>query len=318
MPITPADIRNSVLLSVATVAASILMLNANATIIAIPVVAFALGWITYRFGTLQAAVVALTAGVVVSVLGPVLFGSTVLDGAYVAVCLLAAGPVSATLLRRYPAVNVAAGIALVMTAAFLVAPIGAETLKASLAAMTGLVSSITGGSVSDAAAVKAAAQTVIAQTAATWPASVFYTLGFGTAIGVAFTARAGRALGQQVSRYGALADLDLSFHLVWPTIAGLGFAAAGTLWSKAPVLLGQVGTNALLIVRPLLFLQGVAVFAALYRRMGAGKVAKTVGLVLLTLTELFVPSVSVVGMADLFANLRRLPRGNEAAPGPIL
>jgi hypothetical protein len=72
-------------------------------------------------------------------------------------------------------------------------------------------------------------------------------------------------------------------------------------------------------VRPLLFLQGVAVFASLYRRMGAGKIAKTVGLVLLTLTELLIPfpSVSVVGLADLFANLRRLPRGHEAVPGPV-
>jgi hypothetical protein len=83
------------------------------------------------------------------------------------------------------------------------------------------------------------------------------------------------------------------------------------------VLLGQIGTNALLIVRPLLFLQGVAVFSSLYRRMGAGKIAKSVGLVLLTLTEFFIPSVSLVGLADLFANLRRLPRGQDVAPGRV-
>ena len=310
MPITPSDIRNSVLLSVAAVAAGILMLNANATVIAIPAVAFGLGWITYRFGAPQAAVVALTAGVVVSVLGPSLFGTTVMDGVYVAVCLLAAGPVSATLLRRYPAVNVAAGISLVITAAFLAAPAGAATVSSTLQLMRDMGAS----GANTSAATLAAGVSLIATI---MPTIVFYQMGLGVAIGVALTARAGRILGQQVNRYGALADLDLTFHLVWPTIAGLALVAAGTLWSKAPVLLGQIGTNALLMVRPLLFLQGVAVFSALYRRMGAGKIAKTVGLALLTLTEFFIPSVSVVGLADLFANLRRLARGQEVAPGRV-
>jgi uncharacterized protein YybS (DUF2232 family) len=80
------------------------------------------------------------------------------------------------------------------------------------------------------------------------------------------------------------------------------------MWSQAPSWLLLTGDNVLRIVRSLLFIQGVAVFAALYRKMKAGRVTKVIGFVLLALTELFVPSVSVVGAVDLFANLRKIPR----------
>jgi hypothetical protein len=308
MPISRADMRTTVLMGIATVAAGILMLNANATLFAIPVAAFALAWLTYRFGTAPAALLALFAGVVVALLGPSLLGTTALDGVFVAVSLLAVGPVTAMLLRRYPAVNVAAGISLVLTAAFLAAPAGSVAIAATVQLMREWAAAST------SPAPATVAVTVKAMTGIL-PAVVFYQFGLGVAIAVSFVGRAGRMLGLEVNRYGALADMDVSFHTVWPTIIGLALAATGSLWSKAPVLVGQVGTNMLLFVRPLLFLQGAAVFAALYRKMGAGRIAKTVGMVLLTFTEMFIPSVSVVGLADLFTNLRKIPRGQEAVPG---
>jgi uncharacterized protein YybS (DUF2232 family) len=69
-----------------------------------------------------------------------------------------------------------------------------------------------------------------------------------------------------------------------------------------------------MIVRPLLFLQGAALFATLYRKAGAGRVNRAIGLALLLLTETFVPSVSILGVVDLFANLRKLPRAGGGAP----
>jgi len=318
VPISPADIRNAVLLSLATVAASVLMLNANSSIVAIPLVAFALGWLTYRFGTAPAAILALLAGALVALLGPSLLGTQVLDGVYVAIALLAVGPMSAMLLKRYPAVNVAVGVALVATAAFLLSPLGAETYASTMALLPRMVTALTsGGSVTDTATLKVTTDALISQIAMTWPASAFYTLGAGVVIGVSLTGRAGRMLGQQVNRYGVLADIDVSFHVVWPTIAGLALAAAGIMFTSLPTVIAVVGTNMLLCVRPLLFLQGVAVFSALYRKMGAGRIARTIGLVLLCLTELLVPSVSILGVVDLFMDLRKVRRGRDVAPGGI-
>jgi uncharacterized protein YybS (DUF2232 family) len=94
-------------------------------------------------------------------------------------------------------------------------------------------------------------------------------------------------------------------------ILGLGLTALGTMWSQAPTPVGLVGQNALMMVRPLLFLQGAAVFAALYRRMKAGRVVRTVALVLLFMTEILIPSVSVIGAVDLFLNLRKVPRAGS-------
>jgi hypothetical protein len=314
VPTSPADIRNAALLSVATVAAGFIV--PVFPYAGLPLAAFALGWLTYRFGPMPAAGLAVVTAGLVAVVGPPVLGIVPLDGLFVAVSLLALGPVGATALRRYPALNVAVGAALAITLAFLVAPIGAETLKESLIVWKQLLGTLAvNGSTSDPAAVQATTAAVLVQMSTTWPATCFYTMGIGAAIGVSLLARAGRSLGQDVHRYALLADTDVSFHVLWPTIAGLALVAAGSLWAQAPALLQTIGANALMIVRPLLFLQGAALFAALYRKAGAGRVNRTIGLVLLMLTETIVPSVSVLGVVDLFANLRKLPRAGFTTPG---
>jgi hypothetical protein len=307
---TPADTRNVALLSVATMAAGFLVLAIP--YVGFPLAAFALSWVTYRFSPGHAAVLALVVSVVIGVFGPSLLGTSVLDGLLVAVTLLAVGPVAAVLLRRFPALNVAIGLSLVITAAFLVSPFGAQglaLLKEMVA--TVLANSTSTTSTTDVAAVKATADYWVKVSADTWPASSFYTMALSTAISIPFIARAGRSLGLTVKSFGPLAELDMSFHVVWPTILGLGLAALGTLWSQAPSLVSLVGQNALMMVRPLLFLQGAAVFAVLYRRINAGRVTRTIGLILLALTELFIPSVSVIGAVDLFVNFRKSPRAGS-------
>ncbi|HEY5506067.1 MAG TPA: DUF2232 domain-containing protein [Coriobacteriia bacterium] len=292
------------------------MLNANATIIAIPLVAFALGWLTYRFGAAPAVALSLVGGALTALVGPALVGTHVLDGAYVATALLAVGPVSALLLKRYPAISVAVGVSFVVTAAFMLAPAGAQAYTATMSALSGMVSAITSaGTATDAAALKTATESMASQFAQLWPAMMLYTLGAGVVIGIPLVGRAGRMLGLQVNRYGPLADIDVSFHVVWPTIAGLALAAAGVMLTSLPVAVAFIGANLLWCVRPLLFIQGVAVFSALYRRMKAGRIARTIGLALLCLTELLVPSVSILGVVDLFMNLRKLRRARDVAPG---
>jgi uncharacterized protein YybS (DUF2232 family) len=166
-------------------------------------------------------------------------------------------------------------------------------------------------SVTDPVALKAASDALLKTFGDTWIASSFYTMGLSTLVSIPFVARAGRALGQPVKSYGPLADADLTFHLVWPVILGLGLTALGTMWTQVPAWLLIAGDNVLRIARALLFIQGAAVFAALYRKMKAGRVTRVIGFVLLALTELFVPSVSVVGAVDLFANLRKIPRAGS-------
>jgi hypothetical protein len=67
------------------------------------------------------------------------------------------------------------------------------------------------------------------------------------------------------------------------------------------------------------FLQGVAVFAALYERAKIGRPARSLGYVVLGVTEMLLPLVSLTGFADVWLNLRRLPREkhpDEAVEAP--
>jgi len=315
--ISPADIRSATLLSVATVAAGFVV--PVFPFLGLPLAAFALGWLTYRFGAVPAAFLAAGVGGCAAAFGPSVLGTVPLDGLFIGVALLTIGPASALALRRFPAVNVAAAASIVVTLAFLLAPIGAQTLADSLGIWKDALAAVAAsGRVTDPAALQAASAAWLSQMAVTWPATSFYTMGIGTAVAISFVGRAGHALGKEVHRYGPLADMDVSFHVIWPTIVGLGLTAAGSLWSQAPTFVSSIGVNALLFVRPFLFLQGAAVFAALYRKMGAGRITKVIGMALLALTEGFVPSVSLLGGVDLFANLRKLPRAGTRAPEAVV
>jgi hypothetical protein len=199
MPTNPADIKNAALLGVATVAAGFLVLVFPYA--GLPLAAFALGWLTYRFGVRSAAGLAVATAVCVAVLGPTVIGTATLDGLFVGVALLAMGPVTALALRRYPAVNVAVGVGLAITTAFLVAPIGAQTLKESMDVWRQVLAAVAvSGSVSDPAALQATTAALLAQMSTTWPATCFYTMGIGAAIGVSVAGRAARSLGQDVRR----------------------------------------------------------------------------------------------------------------------
>ena len=304
---TPADIRNVVLLSVATTVAGFIV--PALPYLGIPLAGFALGWIAYRFGQGPSIAMALTSSALVAAFGPTVAGLDRLDAVFVAVALLAAGPFAAWALRRYSAYGVVALGTLAVAGTFLAAPIGAQTLKESLAMSRQILEALAAsGSVADPAALKASLGALLAQMTATWPATVLYTMLPGMLFAVPLVGRAGRSLGVEANRYPPLADTDLTFHLVWPSIAGLGLLAAGTYWGHGQGTLYAVGLNLMMIVRPALVLQGLSVFAALYRKIGVGRVMRTVGFVLLGLTELLVPSVSVLGLVDLFLNFRKLAR----------
>lgn len=312
MTLTLTDIRNVVLLSVATFAAGFIM--PAIPYVGLPLAAFALGWIAYRFGYVPSIALALVATALVAMFGPAALSVSSLDALFVAVALLAAGPGTAWGLRRHSALSVVAVTSIIIAGAYLITPIGAQTLKESLAFTRAFLDAlVVSGNVADPAALKDSAGALVVQATAVWPSRVVYLMGVGMLVAVPLVSRAGRALGQDVSRYPALAEVDVSFDLVWPTIIGLALLAAGTFWGAGQGVLYTVGLNVLMVVRPALVLQGLGVFAALYRKIGVGRVMRTVGFALLGFTEVLLPSVSVLGVVDLFLNLRKIPRRSGTA-----
>jgi uncharacterized protein YybS (DUF2232 family) len=206
-------------------------------------------------------------------------------------------------------------VALLTAGAFLIAPIGGQTLTESVALYREIFrAAATSGAVKDPLELQVGIDALLAQMRLGWPSTIVYTMGISAALSIPIVSRTGRSFGDTVSRYPGLADTDLTFHLVWPTIAGLALLAAGMTWGGGQGLLYAIGYNVLMIVRPVLFIQGFAVFAALYRRVKAGTVWRVIGYVLLVLTELAMPSVSILGAVDLFANLRKRPRGQVRTP----
>ncbi len=141
-----------------------------------------------------------------------------------------------------------------------------------------------------------------------WVMSFFTTL--GVVLAVSFSARASRVT---VASPPELERFDLSPHMVWGLIVGGGMLAADKFlggWNGG--VLGVAGENLLRITEWVFFLQGVAVFASLYKRAGFSRVTKMFGFVLLGITEAYLPLVSLTGLVDVFVNIRKLPRDGEA------
>jgi len=306
---TPADMRNAVLLSVATIAAGFVV--PVFPFVGIPLAGFALGWIAYRFGTWSSVAAALSASALVAVFGPtVLPGLLPLDALYVAVALLAAGPAAALALRRYPAWNVVVFATFAATAAFLVTPLGMQLIKDNLAAAPQAFEKLAAsGMVSDPTFVRQNMATLLTVTAAMLPAAIAYMTGVGMMLAIPLVSRAGRTLGVEVSRYPVLADVDLSFHVVWPTIASLALMAVGTFQGHSQGFVYIAGLSLLMIVFPALVLQGFGLVAALYRRLGVGRFMRTLGYVLLVLSTWLLLLLGVLGLVDLFLNFRKVARG---------
>jgi hypothetical protein len=306
---TPADMRNAVLLSVATIAAGFVV--PVFPFVGIPLGGFALGWIAYRFGSRSSIALALVATALVAVIGPIVLpGMLPLDALYVGVALLAAGPAAAWALRRYPAWNVVMFATFAATAAFLVTPFGVQLIKDNLAAAPQAFENLaTSGLVSDPTFVRQNMGTLLTVTAAMLPAAVAYMTGLGMLLAIPLVSRLGRSLGVEVSRYPVLADVDLSFHLVWPAIAALALMAAGTFQGHAQGTVYVAGLSLLMIVFPVLVLQGFGLVAALYRRLGIGRIMRTLGYVLLVLSTWLLVFLAVLGLVDLFVNFRKIARG---------
>lgn len=144
----------------------------------------------------------------------------------------------------------------------------------------------------------------------------YLTMGLLTAVlGVAVAGWASARVGTPVRRLPALSELDLSPHILWPFVGGLLLLAVGRMTGDTTGLAWIAGLNLLLAVRLPLFVQGLGVASALYRRVGLGRLARVIGYALLAVVELLVPVLSLVGLVDFWANFRKLPREDSRTSG---
>jgi uncharacterized protein YybS (DUF2232 family) len=289
------------------------VLASSLPFVGVPMAAAALGWVALRHGSIPSLIAAvLAAGV-----GTVLAGDWT-AAVFVLPAMLAAGPGTAWALSRWSVVRVIAGLTVVLL-------VSAVALDAALAASQGtdlvsartveatamrelvLQSALKSGN-ADAKTAKQVADQFAGVWLQLWPTLYLYMTGLAAVIAVPAVARIGRALGKQVSAPPPLSEIDVSPHVVWPTIAGLALLAGAAYLGQPNGWMQVIGANLLLAVRPVLFFQGLGDFAALYNKASVSRIARGFGYALLVFTETIVPSVSVLGLVDLFANLRKLPR----------
>jgi hypothetical protein len=314
------DIRDLVFAVLTGVAGAVLA--PSLPFVGVPLAAAALGWVALRHGYIPSLIAAvLAAGV-----GTALSGEWV-AAVFVVPAMVAAGPGTAFALSRWSVVRVIAGLSVVLliAAVALDASVavsqGTDLVSARTAEATAMrqlvLQSVAQSGNADAKTAKQVADQFAAVWVQLWPVMYLYMTGLAALIAVPAVSRIGKALGRQVSAPPTLPDLDMSPHIVWPTIAGLALLAGAAYLSQPNGWMQVIGANLLLAVRPVLFFQGVGGFAALYRKAGVSRVARGFGYALLVLTEMIVPSVSVLGLVDLFANLRKLPRaGSGVSSGP--
>lgn len=224
------------------------------------------------------------------------------------VSFLLVGPVAAALLQRRPALETAVSL----TALLFVAQL---TALASLAAGVGLsVGAYVAGATTNLA-VSAGVTGDIAEVLTTlWPGALVATTGLSALLTVAGVGRAGARQGRPVNRLPALSALDLDPRAVLLPIAAAALLAVGLMMGSGPV--EQAGLNVLVVARWVFFLQGISVFAGLYEKAKVSRSLRIVGFLFLGVMEALAPLVSLTGLADVWLNIRRLPREGTAPDEP--
>jgi hypothetical protein len=318
-----ADIRDVVLTTLSVIASAALI--PVLPFVGMPAAGLALAWLQYRVGrTAQIAVALVAAATATAAYYSV--DHEVLVAVLVAPVLVAAGPLAVTLLRRVTALRAVA----VLTAIVLAAMLAFEVAQAASDGLTLqgklrrdaelsrrlVLELVRGRTAAEVQRFRVAAAEASRQTLRQWPSTIAFIAGLAALLDVVAVGWIARRAGARVASLPPLSRVDVSGHFIWPVIAGLAALAFAT-WSASPEgTVGTVGLNLLLLVRPVMFLQGAGAITALYERAGVGRFGRAVGFALLVGIEALapVPTVSALGTADLFVNLRKLPRDGTLPP----
>lgn len=241
----------------------------------------------------------LLVGVPVTARAPYVFGALMVAS------LLVVGPVAVALLRRRPALESVGILASLLVGVQLAA-------LASFASGAGMSLVAYVSQATENLALQAGMGEELAQIAmAMWPGVVVTMAAAAAFFAVVGVGRTAARLGVALNRMPLLPALDLDPRAVILPILAVALLAAGT-FVQGSTWLTPAGENVLVVARWVFFLQGVAVFAGLYQRGKVGRPMRLFGFALLGVTEAYVPLVSLTGLADVWLNIRRLPREGSA------
>lgn len=224
--------------------------------------------------------------------------------------LLIVGPAAAWLLRRRRAFEVVVLSAVALCAVH----IAALSMLANGAGLTlvAFVRQVVAGVAEQMGSLQDVQEAVVEG----WPSVMVALNGFVAVGAVAGAGRLASTLGVAVQRLPRLPLVDLDPRAALLPITAIAFLAAARLPIGVAGTLDVVGSNLLVIARWVFFVQGLALFAALYERAGLRRGARVFGFALLAVTEALIPLVSLAGLADIWLNLRRLPRDGTPR-GPV-
>lgn len=238
----------------------------------------------------------------------VVSGEPYIYTALLVVSLLLIGPVTAWLMRRRSALETMIAVTAGLTA-LSVAELAMYAAQAGTS-----VSGYMESAVTDLFAQAGAADELLQTFIDVWPGLLVAANAITALLVVVTVGITGIRFGAALKRVPPLATLDLDVRVVIVPIVAVALLAAGRIPMGIAPTLEIVGKNLLMIARMVYFLQGVAVFAGLYERAKFSRPVRMAGFVLLGVTEALAPVVSLTGLADMWLNLRRLPRDGNPPP----
>ncbi|MDH4140908.1 MAG: YybS family protein, partial [Coriobacteriia bacterium] len=147
-----------------------------------------------------------------------------------------------------------------------------------------------------------------------WPGLYFQTALLGAVLVVTAASWGARRAGVEL-RVPRMRDLDLSVHVLWGLLAGLVLLAAAQVLGGRAATMQAIGLNLLFCTRALFFLQGLGVFSAIFDVPKSGRVKMLALYLALWVIDQVLLVVSFVGLADFWANFRRLPRDGATVAG---
>lgn len=248
-------------------------------------------------------------GVIAPLLGaPVASGEPLTYTALLVASLLLVGPVTVWLMRYRSALETM----IVVTAGLTALSVLELAVYAAQAGLS--VSGYMESAVSDLFTQVGAADEMLQTFIEVWPGLLVAANAITAILVVLAVGIIGARFGAALRRIPPLAMLDLDVRMVILPIVAVALLAAGRIPIDIAPTLEIVGKNLLMIARMVYFLQGVAVFAGLYERAKFSKPVRMSGFVLLGVTEALAPVVSLTGLADVWLNLRRLPRDGNPPP----
>lgn len=292
--------------------------------IGLPIAAYGLAALIFRGRTPVAFLATVVGGVAATALArgtsyaivfpllgvPVMSSAPLVFGALSIASLLVVGPVTALMMRGRPASQTVTVLTVALTGLQ-----GAALVAFASGADQGPAEYLM-AAVNNTAASVGLPEAYTSAISLVWPGAMVSINLVTAVLAMVAVAKVGARLGVSLNRPARLAVLDMHPVTAVLPIAALALLAGGRLPIQAAPYMENVGNNLLIISRWLFFLQGVAVFAGLYERAKVGRLGRIFGFTLLGVTEMFAPVVSVAGLADIWLNLRRLPREKGASEPP--